>query len=162
MATAVSEQIAVVVKTRLALITTANGYENTVSSVDRPTVKGVPSPEDYQIVLTQGDIIRNAEHSKPGSPPATAWDMPFVIPAILRPSEEDTTASDTLKNQFWGDVIKAITNATPWHTFGGLAFNAMYGDVRNYQADDGSSAGFQLDLLVQFRTDENNPFTARA
>lgn len=162
MATAVSERIAAVVATRLGLISTGAGYETTTSGVERPTVKGGFSPDDYQIVLTQGDITPDPELSHPGNPPATAWVMPIIIAGILRPSESDTTASDTLKNQFWADVVKAVTNATPWHTFGGLAINAAFGAVQNYQADDGSSSGFKVELLVTYRTDENDPYTVRA
>ena len=162
MATSVAEQIAVIVKTRLGLISTTSGYETTTSGVKRPTQIATFRPEDYQIILTQGDITPNDEYSRPGNPPAQAWDMPFVIAAILRPSDESTTASDTLKNQFWADCVKALTNATPWHTFGGLAFNSKIGPVENYQSDDGSGSGFKLELMVQFRVDETNPYTARA
>lgn len=162
MATAVSEQIAVVVATRLGLISTGNGYETTASSVERPTVKGGFSPNDYQIVMTQGDITPDSELSHPGNPPATAWVMPIIIAGILRPSESDTTASDTLKNEFAADVIKSVGNATPWHTFGGLAINAAFGVVEDYQAPDGSGSGFKITLLVTFRTDETNLYNVRA
>lgn len=162
MATSIAEQIAVVVATRLGLIKTSNGYENTTSGVKRPSRIHDDSPKDYQIVLTQGDIEPDPELSHPGNPPATAWKLPFTIAGIIRQSDTDLTASDTLKNQFWGDIVKALTDATAWHNWGGLAINSTIGPVEDAQQGDGSANGFQLTLNVVFRTDENDPFTARA
>ena len=163
MATAISEQIAVKVKTRLGLINTDSGYETTTTGVIRATRQGDFQPKDYQIIVTQGTITRNEELSHPGNPPATAYDMPFQIAGVLRPSDDNATAADTLKNQFWGDCVKALTTGTAWYNWDGLAINtAPPTDVEDYQAEDGAAVGFRFILTVTFRTDENDPFTARA
>lgn len=162
MATSIAEQIAVKVRTRLLAIDEDDGYETTVVGVERPKRVSTFRPRDYQIVLTQGNITPADQFSYPGSPPATAWSMPFTISAILIPSDASTSAIDTLKNQFWGDVVKAIcTPVASWYNWDNLAVISRVGNVRQYASDDGGEAGFQCDLNIIFRTVENDPFTGR-
>lgn len=161
MAYPVSERIVQAVRTRLLTIDGTGDFETEVESVNRPRRISTFSPKDYQIVVTQGNMTHNVELSHPGNPPAQAWDLPIIIAGILRPSESNTTAIDTLKNTFGADCILALTDATAWHTFGGLAINSMISDVEDYQADDGSASGFKMTVLVTFRVDENNPYTVR-
>jgi hypothetical protein len=155
---AVSESILNTIKSRLQLITADNGYSRTVPAVIRPTQEGGYRPEPNLIVLTVGDITRIPELSFPGNPPATCWEMPVIIAGIVR----STAIADQQKNRFWSDIVKALTNATPWHTFGGYAINAMISDVESYQADDGSSAGVKVTVTVHYRTSETDPGTVRA
>jgi len=162
MATSISEQISAKLQTRLGVIDTGSGYETTTAGVVRPTRLGGFQPKDYLIVVTQGDIARNDELSHPGNPPAAAWDIPFMVAGILRTDETTTTASDTLKNQFWADCVKAINTGTDWYQWDSLAINSTITDVKDFQASDGSASGFFLTVLVTFRTDENNPYNVRA
>ena len=109
MATTIPEQIAVKLKARLETITTGNGYENTVSEVIRPTWKGEEiHPKDDQIILTQGTQSWSPELSHAGNPGAWAWQLPFEISGGLRPSETSITPIDTFRNQFLGDIHRAI------------------------------------------------------
>lgn len=161
MATSIAEQIAVKVRTRLLIITTTGGFENTVNAVIRPKRTSNNNPKNYDVFVTQGTITRNEELSHPGNPPATAWVLPFKIAGTMRPSETLTTAIDTLKNQFWADCVKAINSGANWWTWDSLAIDSRIGDIEDYTADDGSAIGFGLNLFVTFRTDENNPFVLR-
>lgn len=161
MATSVAEQIAVKVRTRLLLIDEDSGYETTAAAVERPRRVATFTPKDYNLILTQGNLSVVPELSHPGNPPATAWLLPFTIAGTLMPSSEVTTAVDTLKNQFWSDVVKALTNATSWHNWDGLAINSEISGVEDFQASDGSGAGFKVTLDVTFRTDEDDPYTVR-
>lgn len=162
MATSIIEQIAQKIKARLALITTANGYENTTSGVIRPKRIEDSPANDYQIIVTQGTCVPTVVY--PGNPATQEWEATFQIAGILRPSESSTVAADTFRNQFWGDVIKAVGTPTTgdWAQWDGLANNTKLGDVEPYAASDAESCGFMLSLLVTFRTDENNPFNVRA
>ena len=165
MATCIPEAIMVVIETRLKTITVANGYENTVSEVVRPTRLGGFQPQDKQLFLTwTGELVPIPENSCPGNPPAIAWGMPIDIAGVLRAPDEDRTAADTLKLQFMSDVIKALGDSASatWHTFGSNAINAHVESVEPYQADDGNAIGFKLRLMVIPRTDETNLFTVRA
>lgn len=163
MATAISEQIAVIVRSRLAAISTGSGYETTISGgAIRPTKLGGFQPKDYQVVVTQGTQEQIPELSHPGNPPAVAWNLPFNVSAILRPSDELNTAMDTLRNEFAADVVKALNTGSAWWTFGGLAINSTIGAITSFEPAEGSSGGFNIILNVIFRTDENNPFNGRA
>jgi hypothetical protein len=161
MAVPVSEQIALVVKARLDLITTGAGYETTAAEVIRPTRISDRSPKDFQIVIAQGDQTPNEELSRPGNPPLVAWDFPFEIRGILRPSETDTTAIDTYKNRFEADVRKAI--ATPlvgnWRSMEGLAINSSITGAEQYASSDGSEGGFKVTVTVMYRHPDNDPYT---
>jgi hypothetical protein len=162
MATPISEQIAVVVKSRLEAITTGNGYETTQSGVIRPKRIETTQPKDYQITIAQGDKTPNEALSHPGNPPAICWDFPFTISGILRQSETDTTAQDTLKNTFEADVIKSLTSVSNWHTMGGLAINSTISNVEDYFDAEAEAGAFRVVLTVMYRVSENDPYTARA
>ena len=159
MAIPVSEQIAVIIRNRLALISTANSYETTTTGVVRGTQRGDFQPKDYQIVLTQGNKTENKELSCPGSPPLVAWDQPFLIAGILRQSETDQTAIDTLKNVFEADVIKALNTGVAWWNMEAKAINSTVSGATWNQSDSGSDSSFELTLLVTYRTAENDPYT---
>lgn len=164
MATPIAEAIAVLVKQRLGVITTDDGYEVDVPSVERPKRLSTFAPRDFQLVVTQGPITPNPALMRPGNPPAIAWVAPFAIEGTLRDSETSTTAVDTWRNRFLADVMRAVTeDDTPnWWTWGGNAIDTTFGTVTNIDDEDGSHNGFQLIMQVTFRTDEGNPYNVRA
>lgn len=169
MALPVAERIAVKVRERLLLIDERNDYETTVSDIGggggviRPTRVGGIQPLDWQLVVTQGDATRNDQLSMPGNPPATAWNLPFIIAGHLRPSEMSETPIDTLRNQFWADVVRAICVPTAsWYTWDSLAIDSMVSGVREVVSEENTTCGFHLTLSVTYRTDENDPYTVRA
>ena len=160
MATPISEQIAAKIATRLAGITVANGYELTVSEVARPLRFDGFRPQNNQLIVTQGNLTRNDELSAPGNPPATAYDLEFMIAGLLMPTESSTSKIDTLRNTFASDTIKAIcTPAASWHNWDTLAIDTKVGDVTDITTEE--SSGFKLSLTVTFRTTENNPYQSR-
>ena len=162
MATAITEQIAAIVATRLAAISTGSGYETTVSGgVIRPTRLGGFQPKDYQIVFKQGDQEPMTEHDHPGNPPAVAWKVPFLIRGVLRTSELTSTAEDTLKNEFEADVRKSLAAGVAWWNFSGLAIDSGISGAEPYVSDDGTESGFQVTLDVTYRVSENDPYVSR-
>lgn len=161
MASPICERIAVKVKVRLGLIDEDDGYETTVSQVVRPTRLGGFTPKDYQLIVTQGNMIYNREQSRHGNPPAIAWVIPFIIAGVIKQNESDTTAVAALKNTFAADVIKAVTSVADWHNWDQLAIDTTFGNVDDYTGSDGQ-AGFKIGMNVLFRVDEDDPYTARA
>lgn len=162
MATSIAEQIAVKVRNRLLTIDEDDGFETTVSSVERPKRINDFELQNYQIILKQGSITPVKELSYPAATPVTAWAMPFVIAGIISDSDRSTSAIDTLRNQFWGDVVAAIcTPVASWYNWDNLAVTSEMGTVQNYDGGEGEASGFQIGLTIIFRTDENDPFTAR-
>lgn len=163
MPVAVSEQIASELFSRLQLLVTEAWVESDVSEVVRPTRLDAFTPKHLQVVLTQDSPQINSELSLPGNPPATAYDMTFNVRCHVMPSEKDTTAVDDHINKLAADVVRAVTNnaASDWHTMGGVAINATLQPHENIDAD-GSFDGVNVPVEITFRTDETNPFNARA
>ena len=161
MALPVSEQIAVIVRTRLAAISTGSGYETTASEVVRPTRISDASPKDYQIIVFKR---RNPQvNIYPAATPKIERRLEIEIRAILRPSELDTTAIDTLVDTFAADVTKALTSPTNWRTFGGLAVNAIADVEAEYDLDAEGSSGHMTSVLhVIYRHPEDDPYTVAA
>lgn len=153
MAEPVPERIAEHVRSRLAPIAAGGAI--------RPTRLGDFQPKDYQVVITQGDVIRNPALDCPGNPPAIARVIPFIVAGILRPSEKLTTPIATLKNEFWSTCVKAINTGSAWWNWNGLAIDSQVSDVENYSDEDGNS-GFHLNLRITFRTDENDLTVVRS
>lgn len=160
MSVTVAESIAIEIQTRLE--TLIDGQELTqVVEVIRPLVRGDFTPEDNQIVVTQGDTEEVPELSYPGNPPATCWETTYNVRCRILPSEADTDTKGQLTNQFFADVIKAITTpAEIWHQFGGYAINARLGAIANNNSE--AFEGVTVPVIVQYRTDENNPYEVRA
>jgi hypothetical protein len=77
------------------------------------------------------------------------------------PSELDPRAIDTFQNYFVADVRRVLCEDAAWWTWDGLAIDTRFGDVENF-AGDGSFDGFNLPVIVTYRTDENDPYTVRA
>lgn len=160
MALPVSEQILQAVRTRLLLIDEGDGYEVTVSGVIRSTRIAGHIPEDWQLTVSLVSITESEADYRPGNPPAIAWSMEIVIMGELRPSESDTTPIDTYRSTFQADIVKAITSTgNDWHNWGNLAIDTTYGAAETIETESGSAIGVPLTIL--FRTDENDPYTAR-
>lgn len=147
----VIEQIAELIALRLGLVIGAD-------TVTRPLRINVEPAGDCKITLTQGAKTKNERLSCPGNPPIVAWNQIFIIAVELRPSELDSTAIDTLRNQFEAEIRRALTMDGDWYRFNGLAINAEIGAARSYSSE--ASAGVKVDLLVQYRHPENDAYTA--
>lgn len=156
----ICEQIEAVIETRLRTLLSPG--ENTVASdVIRPKTLEELSPEDLQIVLTQGDTTINEELMCPGNPPATCFETTFNIRCRVMPDETQDLPSSGFAQQFAADVRKVIcTPVSTWHTFGGLAFDARWQGVERVNSE--AFSGVVLPIVVMYRTDEGNPYVGRA
>lgn len=161
MAYPVSERIAIVVLKRLERLQVSGYGQVDFNSVVRPTRQGGYTPQHRQIVLTQQPPARVPELDCPGNPPAEANDLRFTMQCHAMPSERDPRALDELLNYMAADARYAVTDATNWHTFGGLAINARFEDTEMIPPS-GSFAAVYVPLVVTYRTDETNPYTVRA
>jgi hypothetical protein len=162
MPTPVFETIAVKLKQRLESISIANGYALTVDGVTRPIRLNNFEPANYHVRLTQGDTNINRTHTAFGNPVGMAWDIPFLIAGEIRPSEDLTTSIDEQRNEFWAEIVKAITTPNDtWHNFDGYALNTEMQDIRNYTEPDGGAAGFRFTLIVTTRVSELDPYVLR-
>jgi hypothetical protein len=119
-------------------------------------------PKDLVVHVHQGAVTANMELSCPGNPPAQAYELQALVAGIVKPSDLSTTPVDTFKNRLASEIIKAATSVSQWHTWGSLAFNTEIGTVEDYTDDSGAVAGVMVTFAIYFRTDETNPYNARA
>lgn len=149
----VVEQIMANVRTRMAV-----EFDN----VYRSTRTATWQPKDLVLSVHQGTLTPNPELSYPGNPPAQAYDLEAIIAGIVKPSDASVIAVDTFKNRLGSNIIKAATNATNWHQWGGLAINTTIGTVEEYVEETGGVQGVMVRFTITFRTNENDPYTVRA
>lgn len=159
MATPIVEQIALAIKAKLLTVTTANGYNVTVSEVLRPTRTGVEaSPQSYGIVLLQEDPTQDDELSYDSNVSVIGWNQPFSVTLAIWVSEKSETPIDSLLNTFVADVTKALMDDPQWND---LACYSNVTDYSNGKAEDGSWEGVQITYEVKYRVAEDDPYTAR-
>lgn len=158
------ENIADEVEKRLKNITIANSYpiDATVVTSKRDTNFWNPAPG--KIIIDQKEAVRNDEHSYPGNPPASAYDLQFEIwgyaGELDRKNEIGICDKSISDSQMIASLQKAIANNdTSWHTFDGNAFNAQVVATSTFDAPGGS--GGMVILNVQYRTSELDPYTRR-
>lgn len=161
MSTPIPEEIISRVATRLALITTGNGYNQTVT-VLRPLRLNDDLPGDYRLVLGIGDHQPAPEHDRPGNPPAVAYNLTILIEGEVRLSDSSTTTIDAAAMTLQADVVKALTNAANWYQWGGFSIDSKLTGTGINRSGDGGSAGFTFSLVVLYRCSETDPYTVRA
>lgn len=158
----VGERIAVELFERLRLLTAGFSATTPVSEVIRPTRFDAFTPKHLQIVLTEGSKERATELDCFGNPPAIAWVQTFNIRCHVIPSEKDPTPLEQYATTMSSDVMRVVcTSTSQWHTFGGLAIDAQWGNPEPVAADGGID-GVNIPIDVTYRTDETNPFNVRS
>lgn len=163
MSTPVAERCARVIATRVANVTVANGYSQTLTT-HRPTKAGGYTPADNLAVITQLDP-QDEPLLEAGNPPMVTHRVPYEIAVYVRPSDTDDTATDALLSVVASDVRRAVTNAAAWWNFtdatGATAINAMWSQDEKFTTENGQLEGVRLTLVCEIRTSENNPTEAR-
>jgi len=152
------EQIAVDLVTVLETVTTANGYHYSLADVKRPTAGNDDGPGHLVAVLTQDDPDEDEELSHPGNPAADAWEQPFEVEIFVSTSEDAAEAIDTVLNRLAADCAKAIM-ADPQRSE--LALDTRMLPPRYYRSIDGGYEIVTVRPAVRYRTDEDDPYTAR-
>jgi hypothetical protein len=161
MSVPIAEKILSRVYSRLSLITTGNGYNQTVT-VLRPLRLNEDLPGDYRLILGSTSHTPNSALSRPGNPPAMAYDLEVTIEAEIRPSDSDTTAMDNRRMTLLADCKKALTDATDWYRWQGYAMDTKWGATTLFVSGDGGSYGFAMKLLIEYRVSEDDPYEVRA
>lgn len=163
MSTPVIERCARVVESRVANVTTDNGYSQTLTT-HRMTKAGGYTPEDGLAVIKvldpEGEPLLET-----GNPPLITWAVPIEISVYVRPSDTDDTSIDALLSLVASDVTRAVCDATAWWNFnddeGATAINATWGAPSKFTPDNGQLEGVTLTLTCSVRTSETDPTEAR-
>lgn len=159
----VNQDIIDEIKSRLENITTGNGYEfnvGTVEKVDRDA-EGWRATERC-VIIEQDAESENEEYFCPGSPPRVAFDLPIRLIGYAKRLDVDGSATgitdgSTTENQMIAAIKKAIANndAGSWHTFGGKAVDAS---MTSEHGNDGEYDLGIVTLTVTYRVSEIDPF----
>ena len=148
----VVDRILANVRTRMAAYTSAF----------RSTKVATWQPKDLVIHVEQGEMTPRPELGFPGNPPAQAYEVAVIISGITKPSDDDTTPIDQLRNRLSAEIIKAATNAARWHTWGELAIDTQLGNIEPHVSEDGGMPAVKVNMAITFRTDEDDPYQVRA
>lgn len=132
-----------------------------IKGVIRPTRLGTYTPEHLLLVLTRGENVRVPELDCPGNPPAIARQQTFHVRCHIAPSERDETPVERYEDTCEAAIVQAVTDANLWHKFDGNAVNAVIEATESISGDGGYDA-LVVPIVVTYRTDENNPYNARA
>lgn len=173
MSDCIVEQIAQQIVTRLELQTTANGYSSPLVAVYRPTRDGeflesdgtkVATISDQSAFLDQESDKTDSASSAMGQTAKRGRIAKFAIYLFSIPSDRDVSQPvDAAVNDLVASSIKAVTtpeDSLDWGRMNGLSINSWIGDVTLYKPQEGEYAGAILELYVQYRTPENDPYTA--
>ena len=157
--------VAVVEEIRLELLDRLDALEDggeitMASEVVAPDRFGSYRPQDWQVVVSQGDTAIIDALSMPGNPPATCFETVFNIRCRAMPSETSTEERDTLKNQFSADVRKVVCTSNTWYSFGGFAIDAAWLNHELLETDSGQIV-VNVPLAIRYRTNEGDPYTVR-
>lgn len=161
----VNERITQEVLERLRLLTA--GYSDYFRSphVKREIFHNTEPPQNYGIILTQGNDERLPENDCSGNPPALAYRLPLMIRCRIMPSETDPTPVDTYSNVIAAEVQRVVCDdsymATSWYTMNDLAFDSQWG-APEFVGGDGGFEGIAVSLFVSYRVSEGNPFEVRS
>ena len=174
MSACIVEQIAQTIVARLEQQTTANGFSTPLGNVYRPTRNGQFITSDGTIVSTVGDqsAVLDQESDKAdgaasamGSSSRRSRIATFSIYLFSIPSERDKSqATDAATNDLIASSIKAVATpedeAVDWGRMNGLAINSWVGDCTLFKPQEGEYSGAVIQIMVQYRTPENDPYTA--
>lgn len=149
----VAEQILEAISTRVAAAFTDS---------HRPTKFSTWQQKDWTAIVHQLGVNRNEEMSYPANPFVQGWTLEAAIAGITKPSDTDSVPIDRYKMRMAAEIVTAITDATNWHNWGGLAINSEIDSVEDYVSPDGGHPGIAVRLRVHFRTPENDPYTVSA
>lgn len=152
MSTPVIEQIAENLKTTVAGITVANGYNHTLTPIrPRRNDWSDVAPVDGMVLISQdGDApIDNAALS------TMQFAQEFMMDCVVLDSDAAETSIDTRINQVKSDIRKALLVDA---TRGGLAIDTMIGPSSKF--DDGNGlTGITVTCVIIYRTNLTDPYT---
>jgi len=156
MSTPVIEHIAANLATVIEGITTAGGYNQTLTVIR-------PRRQDYEDVsLDDGVCLVTAGDESPvdSAIGTDQWDQEFFLGCIVLDDDDAETSIDTRINQVKSDIRKALAvEMDTGDMLGGLALDILRGPATKFDDGDGLS-GVVLSCVVSYRTVAGDPYTA--
>jgi hypothetical protein len=151
MNTSIKEAILENIKTTLEAITvTKNGYNNTITSVQRWNKKG----NDIRLIPT---IVINVgpESKEPGPDPQTTCKLSVNLDVWTRQDDDATESSDTVLNSLDLDIEKALMAD---YTRGGYAEETSILSVVPFESAEGKlSFGLIIEVQILYKHKFTDP-----
>jgi len=142
------------VKARLETIQVANGYQNTVESVQRQAWEGQDLVVSRAIYIKEGaeEVV---EQVASGVNVLLRCKRRVNLAIFARPAENDTLKPDEIMNSLAGDVVKAML--TPPRTFGGYFEFVTLVERLPLDAEEAKThlaEGIGIDVHYRYRADD--------
>ncbi len=149
----VRESILDNIKTVLATVTTGNGYNNTLASVQRWKQAG------NSLVEVPCVVIKGGPEEKVDEPnPLKTVNMTVYCDLWIRQDPDDTASTDTIVNSLYGDIEKALMID---RTRGGFAVDSTISAGEPFETVEGQPhAGMTIELSVQYQHQQSDPEAA--
>jgi len=146
------EKIAENIKTAIAAITTGAGFNQTLIPI-RPKRNDFAAAawDDLTVLINQAEA---EEHE--GGYGAKEWRQNFILVCIVIDDETATTSIDTRLNQVSSDIFKKLLE-DPGR--GGLAIDTNIHAAKPFIDDETAMSGIAVQVSVDYRTKENDPYT---
>ena len=152
MSTPIIESIAEDIKDAINLITTGNGFNQTLTAIRPKRSDFLASAWDDLTVL-----VNQVEAEKPeGAIFATTWRQYFIIMAIVIDSDDASTSIDTRLNQVAADIEKKLMEDA---TRGANAIDTEITAKTPFADDETALTGIAIQVAVDYRTVMENPYT---
>jgi len=149
MADSILEQIAQNIATTVAGVTG-------IGTVTRVTQRNTYAVTDKAAVIEQ-DAAEAPEYVT-GGPAMVQWLQPFSVHLFRVVSETATTPIDQIFNSIVADVQKALAADG---TRGALAHDTRLGAVEYYTDESAAIAEAVVQIVVEYRVSETDPYTQR-
>jgi len=147
----VKENIALNIEAAINAITTENGFNQTLTA-QRPRRNNWSdvTPEDGRVIIKQADEEIGNQQVQ-----TVTWAQPFILMAIVRDSDDETSTVDSRLNQVESDIKKKLREDP---TRGGYAISTDLMPSREFSEGRGFE-GISVNIVVNYRTLENDPYT---
>lgn len=152
------EQIILQVIDSLGDITTANGYNQTVGTIHRPTslqARNQATYRSFDMAVTLGESAGNEEYDYAGNPPVIGLTQEIMLDMIYRPAKDSTEAIDAVLARFEGDVRRTLMQDPQINS---LACDSDMDEPDFWGNADDGTVGATVVLNVHYRIAENDPY----
>lgn len=149
----VREDILTDIETAIEGITTGNGFDNTISNVQRWMGNGNSLATLPAVIVKAGPETRSERAN-----PLTECRMGVELILFISVAEDDTTATDTRLNSLLGDITKKLLTDRRRN---GKAVDTEITEVIPFDSIEGQpECGLIITAQVYYRTQQTDPKTA--
>lgn len=152
MSISIKENISANIKTAIAAITAANGFNQDLAA-ERPRRNDFSDiiPKDLTVLIKQAEEVKPEKQAYS----TTEWYLPFAIMAIVLDDDDETDSIEIRMNQVEADIQKKLMEDP---TRGGNAIDTII--LPSVEFDDNKGfTGIAVYAAVAYRVQETDPYT---